>query len=82
MSCDKKNSENCCKQLRKNTAIDHLVCICMGVMRSEIEQAIDDGDDTFEALSERLGVGTGCSSCIPEVKQILESKKQTRCCKS
>ena len=82
MSCDKKNGQGCCKKMRDDAAIDHLVCTCMGVMRSEILQAIDDGADSFEALSDRLGVGTGCSSCVAEVKQILQSKLQTRCCKS
>ena len=51
---------------------DYLVCTCMGVMCSEIEQAIQDGNTTFEALQDTLGVGTGCSSCVPEVNAILE----------
>ncbi len=82
MSCDKKNNQNCCKRVKESAAVDHLVCTCMGVMRSEIEQAIDQGNVTFEALSEQLGVGTGCSSCVAEVKQILQSRLQTGCCKS
>jgi len=31
----------------------------MGVMRSDIEEAIQGGADSFEQLSEELGVGTG-----------------------
>jgi NAD(P)H-nitrite reductase large subunit len=51
---------------------DYLVCTCMGVMYSEICEAIRQGDDTFEKLSERFMVGTGCSSCVPEVCDILK----------
>ena len=82
MSCDKKNGQICCKQKPKVIVADHLVCTCMGVMRSEICQAIDDGAHSFEALSERLGVGTGCSSCVQEVHQILQSRLKSGCCKS
>ncbi len=82
MSCHKKNNAQCCKQVGDDAAMDRLVCTCMGVMRSEILSSIDDGIDTFEGLSEHLGVGTGCSSCVAEVKQILQSRLQARCCKS
>lgn len=50
---------------------DYLVCTCMGVMYSDICEAIKSGMDTFEALSDALGVGTGCSSCVQEVHEIL-----------
>lgn len=82
MSCDKKSGQGCCKQLQKEAASDHLVCTCMGVMYSEICAAIDDGVHSFEGLSDRLGVGTGCSSCVAEVHQILQSRLKAGCCKS
>lgn len=53
---------------------DYLVCTCMGVMYSEICQAIDEGKNTKEALSDMLMVGTGCTSCIDEVELILHEK--------
>lgn len=65
--CEKNE---CCKVEKNNE--DYLVCTCMEVMASYIKQAIKEGDDTLAKLSERLGVGTGCSSCIDEVEQILE----------
>ena len=55
---------------------DYLVCTFMGVMASEIRQAIEDGAEDFEALSEILMVGTGCSSCVEEVMQILQEEKE------
>jgi bacterioferritin-associated ferredoxin len=52
---------------------DYLVCACMGVMYSEICAAIDAGDTTFAALSDKLMVGLGCSSCVQEIKDILDN---------
>ncbi len=51
---------------------DYLVCTCMGVMASEIREAINQGSADFEALYEQLMVGTGCSSCVPEVNEFLK----------
>ncbi len=53
---------------------DYLVCTCMEVMYSDIVQAIEEGVDTFEKLSDQLGVGTGCSSCVDEVHEILNEQ--------
>lgn len=66
--CKKKDKIDCCMQ-------DHLVCVCMGVMSSEIYQAIDDGYDTFDLLSEKLEVGVGCSSCVSEIHEMIKCKK-------
>lgn len=53
---------------------DYLVCTCMGVMASEIRQAIQDGNTDFDSLSEVLMVGTGCNSCVDEVCEILSEE--------
>ncbi|MCX5923612.1 MAG: (2Fe-2S)-binding protein [Candidatus Dependentiae bacterium] len=79
MGCCKKNNGKC--QGSKETA-DYLVCTCMGVMRSEIIEAIDLGSQTFEELSQKLGVGTGCSSCVQEVKDLLRDKLDGGCSRS
>lgn len=55
---------------------DYLVCTCMGLMHSDIVAAIQAGFDTFQALSDELGVGTGCSSCVDDVYQIIEEIKK------
>ncbi|MBP6869498.1 (2Fe-2S)-binding protein [Candidatus Babeliales bacterium] len=67
--CKKKDKIDCCSN-------DHLVCVCMGVMQSDVCQAIDDGHDTFDKLQQKLEVGTGCSSCVSEVNEILACKKK------
>ncbi len=53
---------------------DYLVCTCMGVMASDIRQAIKEGCHDFESLSEVLMVGTGCSSCVDEVLELLKQE--------
>ena len=53
---------------------DYLVCICMGVMHAEIVQAIKDGSQSIDALSDLLMLGTGCTSCIALVEEILEQE--------
>ncbi len=53
---------------------DYLVCTCMGVMYSEIAAAIKNGSVTYESLSEHLMVGSGCSSCVQEVHDILRQE--------
>lgn len=53
---------------------DYLVCTCFGVMYSDIRQAIDQGANSYEQLQETLFVGTGCSSCVAEVHDILKEK--------
>lgn len=53
---------------------DYLVCTCMGVMYSEICSSIQNGCNTYEKVSEQLLVGTGCSSCVQEVQEIVENE--------
>ncbi len=86
MGCCKKNNGQCgAAQGGLDSfkgAPDYLVCTCMGVMRSEIIEAIEAGAQTFEELSEKLGVGTGCSSCVQEVHDLLKDKLSGGCCRS
>lgn len=78
MGCCKKDNGKCS---RVKDVPDYLVCTCMGVMRSEIVEAIESGVQTFQGLSEKLGVGTGCSSCVQEVHDLLREKMDSRCCR-
>lgn len=63
------NNGSCCKQ-------DYVVCTCMGVMKGEIIEAIQKGYDSYEKLQDLLGVGTGCSSCVAEVHEMLKDLSQ------
>lgn len=54
---------------------DYLVCTCMGVMYSEICQAIAQGAKTPQDLTDVLMTGTGCSSCHEEIDLILKEQQ-------
>jgi assimilatory nitrate reductase catalytic subunit len=48
-----------------------LICICMAVGRSKIQQAAAGGM-AFEKLCQTTGAGTNCGSCRPEIMKILD----------
>lgn len=55
------------------SVIGKLVCSCNGVGKGNIIQKIESGCTDFKELCQSTGAGTGCGSCRPEVKEILES---------
>lgn len=67
-NCKNQKDGICCQASQQD---DYLVCTCMGVMYSEIVEAIHAGATDFQALSDQLMVGTGCSSCVQEITDIL-----------
>lgn len=72
----RKYSEKCMDSFNSllNNKPDYLVCTCFGVMSSEICDAIKKGCKDFQSLQDSLMVGTGCSSCVNEVKEILQQE--------
>jgi ferredoxin-nitrate reductase len=50
-----------------------LVCSCNGVGQGNLENAIKGGCTDFTQLCQKTGAGTGCGSCRPEVRMILEN---------
>jgi len=53
---------------------DYVVCTCMGVMYSELCAAVRNGCTTFQSLADMYMVGSGCSSCVPEIYEILDNE--------
>ena len=53
---------------------DPLVCSCMTVSESEVVAAIREGADSIEAVGEACEAGTGCHSCQPTIKLLLEEE--------
>jgi len=49
-----------------------LVCSCNNVGQGNLEKAIHEGCNDFQKLCQKTGAGTGCGSCRPEVRAILE----------
>jgi ferredoxin-nitrate reductase len=55
--------------------IGKLVCSCNGVGEGNIEKLIQTGCNDFAEICHKTGAGTGCGSCRPEVRGILEKEK-------
>ncbi len=53
--------------------VGKLVCSCNNVGQGNLRQAVESGCRTLPDLCQTTGAGTGCGSCRPEVKVILES---------
>jgi len=53
------------------------ICACKQVGRNTINQAIrEQGLSSVDDVSECTGAGTGCGTCVPELKQILDEELQ------
>lgn len=53
-----------------------LVCSCNNVGEGNITNVIKEGCVDFKKICEVTGAGTGCGSCRPEVKSILEKNTE------
>ncbi|MCO5143242.1 MAG: (2Fe-2S)-binding protein [Oligoflexia bacterium] len=51
---------------------EDLICICMTVTRKEIENAVNDGHKTVEALKSVLFCCTGCGTCESRVQKVID----------
>lgn len=47
------------------------VCLCSGVTENQIIEAVKAGEDSIEALSEKLGLGMQCGSCITYTQDLI-----------
>ena len=55
-----------------------LVCLCKGVEKNTIINAIKEGADTFEKVQEATGAGTGfcgASRCRGKIEALIEENK-------
>lgn len=70
-------SEKRLQLLRSNQksepVLGKLVCSCNSVGQGNLENAIKGGCTGFAQLCQKTGAGTGCGSCRPEVRMILEN---------
>jgi assimilatory nitrate reductase catalytic subunit len=52
------------------------VCACFGIGEKTIKHAIETQKLTsIEAVGEYLKAGTGCGSCVPEIRRLLNQKR-------
>jgi len=48
-----------------------IICACNNIGALELKLAIASGSDTLDKLKSSTMAGTGCGSCIPEMKRLL-----------
>lgn len=60
-------------QVSANTA-EQQICSCFQISDRQIQQAIQSGCNSVEALGKKLRCGTNCGSCVPEIKALLEQE--------
>jgi assimilatory nitrate reductase catalytic subunit len=48
-----------------------IVCVCFQVGANRIAEAAIAGDWTTQKIGARLGAGTNCASCVPEIRRLL-----------
>ena len=72
-------SEKRLELLRSGKKVDpvrgKLVCSCNNVGQGNLENAIANGCTDFTKLCQTTSAGTGCGSCRPEVRLLLEKSK-------
>ena len=56
------------------------VCICYNLNTTAIEKAIAEGAHTLEAISEKLGLGSQCGTCVPYARELIESILSSHAC--
>ncbi len=50
---------------------EDILCECLAVTRGEIEEAVEHGAKTFEAVQERTKCGTECGGCEEDITQLV-----------
>lgn len=51
-----------------------IICNCLGLSVQDIEDAIDNGATTLDAVMETTQAGTICGACIPDLEEVIEAK--------
>ncbi|MEV0947117.1 (2Fe-2S)-binding protein [Rhodococcus sp. NPDC049939] len=47
------------------------VCICKAVTEEEVQEYLDAGADTPDAIGEQCGAGWGCGTCVNRLDELL-----------
>jgi ferredoxin-nitrate reductase len=62
---------------KADPVLGKLVCSCNNVGSENIRKKIDEGCHTLKDVCAETGAGTGCGSCRPEVKRLLDEALQS-----
>jgi bacterioferritin-associated ferredoxin len=56
-----------------------IVCLCYPASDREIDAVIDDGARSVEDIGRKCGAGTGCGTCVGELRERLVSRGANGC---
>jgi bacterioferritin-associated ferredoxin len=56
-----------------------IVCFCHPTSDRDLDAAIDDGARTVEDIGRRCGAGTGCGTCVEDLRERLAERGQGGC---
>jgi len=59
--------------VNKEDTKGNIICACNNIGELELQAAINSGADTIESLKACTMAGTGCGSCVPEMKRLLSN---------
>ena len=62
--------------INKKDTKGKIICVCNNVGELELKAAIKDGADSLDAMKACTMAGTGCGSCVPEIKRLLSPSIQ------
>jgi bacterioferritin-associated ferredoxin len=72
--------------LSVNAADELIVCHCLGITKSEIRGALEDGTaECLRSVMQQTGAGTGCTACHRAIQRLLVAhesgahQSQTQC---
>jgi bacterioferritin-associated ferredoxin len=49
------------------------ICVCKNISTRQIAIAVSDGVNTLHDLIQKLGIGTGCGTCVNEAARVLRA---------
>lgn len=56
-----------------------IVCFCHPTSDRDVDAIIDDGARTVEDIGRRCGAGTGCGTCVEDLRDRLAAKGCSGC---
>ena len=56
-----------------------IVCVCHPTSDRDLDAVIDEGAQTVEEIGRRCGAGTGCGSCLGDLKDRLAARGANAC---
>ncbi len=54
-----------------------IVCVCKRINSAQIREAVEKGASDLAAVSQKLGVGTGCGRCVEYAERMIDTEKRS-----